>query len=920
MGLVLPVQAAHPVVLVADAERPAMLAKLRDVAWARTAYEKLRKRVDPYVERHKTDPEWITSRMLMNWDTHAITPIVEKDKWVRGEGRAPVPTPRYAGQRDWAGQYGLPGIDDLKPYNDKNGLIWARDRKGTYAWVHPSKTGHAIEGGSRSFLALAQDAAFIYWLTGDAAYARFAADIFWPYVYGFSLKRMPHGPNGKRVGEEGGPRHIYGSQTFEVIHDNIVKHIALTYDFLHGYLVAEGRDVSLVQEQLKRMADRVVAGGGREGNWNLHQADIIAHAALVLEEDGAYADGKGRQHYIDILLNADLPHQLGLRQVMRTGYDQATGIWPEAFGYGTGATVSITRIASLIARQQEEESVLDDPLMVKASVVQFQWLYPNGRSIGLGDTTHSHARTSPLEFLIAHARRNGQAERERLLTGALGGEVAAGRYVRGAKAGLVELCLYVPELVETAESGFAFERVFHGDPLNALILRNLTAEPKHSLMAALYGTRGGHTHANGLALELFGAGEILGPDPGPGSSYWQPDHGRYYKQRPAHNTVIVDGKSRGDSVAEIVAVEPAPGESGVSPNIGFADLQMVGGKPAASQRRCVALVRTSASTGFYLDIFRSRADSPEHQSHDYIYHNIGQSVELIGSAGQPLALSESSDLGSKHGDQQGYDYFKEERSGSADTTFRALFTARLGERTIVNSVWMLGAAERRVFALSAPKVIRATRGGLPKAVAGLPLPTVLVRQRREAWDEPFVAVFEPFEAEDGATMQSVTKLPGIRGSATGVVAKFSVPTAGGRETGRVIAVHDDQGVHSHAFPGGQFMGTFGVVSLRKNTVLELYLGKGHVVAHGSTALASANDQPVSASLRWDGACWQYSAVGSVRLRLPRAAKQPATKLWLESATGERQAVHEVMEAGPGAAATWSLLLPAGAGKLVGVPQ
>jgi len=439
-------------------------------------------------------------------------------------------------------------------------------------------------------------------------------------------------------------------------------------------------------------------------------------------------------------------------------------------------------------------------------------------------------------------------------------------------------------------------------------------------MAALYGTRGGHTHANGLALELFGAGEILGPDSGHGSSYWQPDHGRYYKQRPAHNTVIVDGKGRGDAVAEIMAVEPTPGGAGVSPHIGFADLRMVGGKPAAMQRRCVALVRTSASTGFYLDIFRSRADSPEHQSHDYIYHNIGQSMELTDSAGQPLALAESSQLGSKHGDQRGYDYFKEERSGPVDTSFRALFTARLGDRTVAQSVWMLGAPERRVFSLSAPKVIRATRGGLPKAVAGLPLPTLLVRQRQEAWDQPFVALFEPFDAEEGATVQSVEGLPEIRGSATGLMAKLSVPTAGGRETGRVIAVHDDQGVHSHVFPGGQFKGTFGVVSLRQDAVSELYLGRGHLVAYGSTALASANDQPVSASLRWDGSCWQYAAVGSVRLRLPLAGKQSATKLWLESAAGERQAVHEVTEAGPGAVAVRSLLLPAGAGKLVEVPQ
>ncbi len=87
-------------------------------------------------------------------------------------------------------------------------------------------------------------------------------------------------------------------------------------------------------------------------------------------------------------------------------------------------------------------------------------------------------------------------------------------------------------------------RTFFGKPLNVIIERNdAGSDVDYALAAAMFGTHGGHVHANGLAIELYGAGLILGADPGRGSSYWQADHAEYYSQPPAHNTVIVNGKS-----------------------------------------------------------------------------------------------------------------------------------------------------------------------------------------------------------------------------------------------------------------------------------------------------------------------------------------------------------------------------------------
>lgn len=60
-------QPNHPHVLVRDQHKAAILQKIEEHEWAAHIYEEMIERVDPYVERHRTDPEWILSRYQMNW-------------------------------------------------------------------------------------------------------------------------------------------------------------------------------------------------------------------------------------------------------------------------------------------------------------------------------------------------------------------------------------------------------------------------------------------------------------------------------------------------------------------------------------------------------------------------------------------------------------------------------------------------------------------------------------------------------------------------------------------------------------------------------------------------------------------------------------------------------------------------------------
>ena len=75
--------------------------------------------------------------------------------------------------------------------------------------MHPSITGHAIERINVEIMALAADAAFLYWVTGEEQYAEFALPILWTYMNGLSHSDKPI-----ILDEEGkGPHRIIGTAT-----------------------------------------------------------------------------------------------------------------------------------------------------------------------------------------------------------------------------------------------------------------------------------------------------------------------------------------------------------------------------------------------------------------------------------------------------------------------------------------------------------------------------------------------------------------------------------------------------------------------------------------------------------------------------------------------------------------------------------
>lgn len=818
--------AEHPSLLARAQDHGAICSKLQKAPWAKTAFESLKAQSDHYLELCANDPTYFSSRLFLHWRTHFITPVVKDSRWVGGEGRATGPTARFAGARDWTTKYSVPGkLEDLKPFNEnEQGQIWLLNKDtGKEEWADSGQTGRIIEVTNARLIQAAAEVSFIYWITGDERYAAFASEILWTYMQAFSQVTAPRLPPGDKSMAP-----IIGMTSFEVIHEDIVTYLGISYDFLNDYLKKQGRDVILIQTGLKRMIDRVIEGGNRDGNWNLHQARITAYGGLPLEGNDAYADAKGREYYVDIVLNADLPHQLGIARVIHKSLDENTALWAEAPGYGFGAVGDLVLIASLAASDPAAQRVLADPLLAGAALAQANLIYPNGLSIGLGDTSNTRINTLALELLMANARSRSDSATEEKLSAALFHEMQSGAWDRGKNVNLFSLTHFLDE-IRVGDAPTVVSRTFFGKPLNVFIQRSPGKDANYGLAAAMYGTDGGHVHANGLAIELYGAGLILGADPGRGTSYWQKDHSEYYLQPPAHNTVIVNGKSDYPPHGEerqtmtVEACDPRPGESGSTASISFVQGSFRYSSPSAKQQRTLALVRLSPTHGFYLDVFRSRSMSEEGSFHDYLYHNIGQSVSLRSDSGEAVRLSESSELVSSKGLLKGYDYFKHERSVETSDSMRAVFTADVKSRKHRMDFWMAGAKGRRIFVVDAPQN-RAIREALPPSYSTMPMPTVVVRQKGDAWNIPFVAVYEPYLDVDGPSIRSVrsisTDVAGV------VICQVKGVIKGDAEHPFTAYLYQsDRLENTCTIDGLAFSGRLGVVVLEDAKIVESYSAK-----------------------------------------------------------------------------------------------
>ncbi|MDP4679925.1 MAG: heparinase II/III-family protein, partial [Cyclobacteriaceae bacterium] len=531
----------HPRLYITKDGKPDLLERIEKRENVREHIADIHTNVDKYVERHLTDPEWIVSRLQMYWKTKYKKVYVNGMDFSHGEGTAPVPTVRFSGSRDWDTDYMLPAIEDIIPYmDDERGMYLQNEEKPEkpWEWVLPSETGHIIENINKKILSLAEDAAFLYWLEGDQKYAVFARDIFMKYIAGMYHRDPPS------TVEDHKNKDLMGLQTFEVIHESIVRPVTLCYDFLFDFLKSQGNDLTMIQEVFRKWADQEIKYGVPGNNWNLMQARYITYLALALEEDKNYSDGKGTEYYIDQVLNQNSRKQKALKDVIKN-FDSETGIWPEVAGYSIMVSDDILEVYCLIDKTLNNNLLGQYPMLEKAILANFNYLFPNGYTTAYGDAKHSRLRFRALELLISQHRKYDKPEKEKLITGQLKRFIEDNAYERNSIESLFQLFFYVEELDTTPPAESFAELVnptFYSPNVSWVVQRN-GKSLENGMMISKNASLGNHSHANGINIELFAKGMVIAPDGAAGESYWSADHKEYYSRFPAHNTVIVDGIS-----------------------------------------------------------------------------------------------------------------------------------------------------------------------------------------------------------------------------------------------------------------------------------------------------------------------------------------------------------------------------------------
>ena len=819
----------HPQIYISNDQKADLLLRLENSKPAKDFVEGLENHVKPYVQRHTEDPEWIISRLQMYWKTKYERVYVNGMDFSHGDGTAPVPTVRFSGSRDWATDYLQPDLEEIIAYmDDERGLYLQNGKKEgkPWEWVHPSETGHIIERINERIIRLAEDAAFLYWLNGDEKYAVFASDIFMKYIEGMYYRDPP-----LTVGDDKNAL-LMGLQTFEVIHERIAEHLSICYDFLYSYLKEEDTDMKMIQEVFRKWADQEIKYGVPNNNWNLMQALYITYLALALENDEFYEDGKGQQYYIDQVINQNSFKQKGLRDVVKN-YDQETGIWPEVAGYNMLVGNDMLEIYCLMDKTLNNNLLGEFPIVEKANLAIFQYLFPNGFTVAYGDAKHARIRFNALEMLIGQYRKYGRVEKETRITKQLKRFIEDGAYSREKINSLFHLFYYVEDLLDVPAAQSFSELVnpsYYAPNVSWVVQRNGNSV-ENGMMISKNASLGNHSHTNGVNIELFAKGMVIAPDCAAGVSYWTEDHRDYYSRFAAHNTVVVDGVSdyrnmRGSQAFKVNAIYPSTESN--TPLIGdftFSEVSFTEPSTDARQQRLTGTVRTSESSGYFVDIFRSARNDGRDKKHEYLFHGQGKGLELANFEGMPISMKATDELSSMKGDLKGYDYFNDKKGAvySGDFVARFSMPSLLKEKLNVN-LWMKGYEGRTIFTVEAPYSRAIHPESVPEELYHQPLPTLVVRQTGEAKTRPFVSVIDPFNENEKKNVKSVHYFsPENDDSGFAGITVHS-------ETDRIDYIYNgvNEGIR-YIFSDGAFIGSYGVVALETEELQSIFLGKGSLI-------------------------------------------------------------------------------------------
>ena len=694
------------------------------------AYEKLKAKTDVYINKVEQQPDWLLSRLQMYWKTHATDVFVNGEIFNHpGGDRAPVPTVKYDGTRSHGTNYNRPKLEDVVPYDDdaEGNVTMINKTTGQLEKVHPSKTGRQISSLNRQIISIARDAAKLYSENGDERYAQMAFGVFDTFLKGIGSRNVPidmtHGHMQTLVGMTG----------FEVIHEDAINELTEMYPLLIDYQPCK-KNQNIYDAALKKWAENIIANGVPHNNWDLIQANFIVRIALVLQHNQDYTDQKGREYYLDYVLNQSSIRQWSMKRLADYGFDPNTHIWSESPGYSTMVIGEFATFANTMDEKAGIDMFHEIPAIEQAIFASPQYLFPNRMICGFGDTHPNYINPLAINLMMRYAERHNNMELKERMS--------------------MLHCAIQPDAPATEIVKYVSKTFY--SPNVSWLMQRTGMDQQHDLAISLNGSYGNHQHANGISMELYGKGFVLGPDAGIGKTlYSGADYNEYYSRFPAHNTVCVDGVSdhpvmMSQHAFRVQFLKDAEGATA-------SQVSFVEPETQSDQLRTNGIVRTEKG-GYYVDIFRSKRKDGQDKFHDYFYHNLGQSMTLTAADGSDLKLQPTEELAFAGGHLYAYSYIYDKHSTYTDKDVRATFTTSCPDgRKIDMTMWMKGSKDREVFRALSPVNLEYERlpKFMPYKVDEQPVLTYVARQHGDAWSHPFVAIYEPSDSNEPSEISKV---------------------------------------------------------------------------------------------------------------------------------------------------------------------
>ncbi len=747
----------HPRLYVSQSDCTAIPRKLASDEWAQKSFATITEKLEPMVVRHEADPEWITSRLAMYWkEGERYTQCyLLKQNWDYGEGNAPVPTLRYPGMRTWNKYSNVP-LEHRTPYNE-TGDMWGVDRtnpEADYVLVPYKESGHMVRLNNTEILDLARNAAYVYWVTQDERYAKFAADIYYTWLVGIYYMNPILDPTKSTKGEGGwAPGGICGYYDYEQIHDDQGERVAEIYDYLYAYLLENPNDYltsigkttkEVNDEVMKRFIDLGLVRGGSKGNWNVNGFARIMAPIVVLDSNESYPDGKGREYYLEYFLTKTTDYHECLTDIL-SYYNPVTGLWNESPGYSFGIIISLLDFAAML-EPIGVDIIADNEIMQKAAQAILPWMDERGNLVVFGDTRGGLADFTIFERLLTYYTKMGDKENAAKMAAILMQGISDGTYSRDNSSS-VGITTQVPLPKESPE--VRMSDLSYSEHHRFFTMKDYDGSNK--LMATIYGGRKGfHLSPTGLAITLYHDGYALAPDASAYESYWSADN--HYHQSPTGANTILPGYSQGDIVVNntypTIAHDAYTSEGAHDSFYRMVDVT------ADEKRRILTSVRCSDEAGYYVDIFFS-----DQMENDYIFHNVGEELSIQTKEGATLPLKVAKGLGTKH--SKSYSYFKNPRKVAYAKDFIAHWDVTSEVKVDFR---MLGGSSRDIYVVDAPYSTlykNLTPGGV--SASPNPTPTLIIRQNGvNGKAQPFVGVYEAHKGSPA--VKSVDKVSMADGS------------------------------------------------------------------------------------------------------------------------------------------------------------